>query len=109
MNPATIATAAKYAIIAGLGLYAYHKVSTVGGSIVSGIRGAIPEVAIEGVQATGQIAGNVFNIVTNPFDAFGIAPAAGSGGRNYWEKTVPWENTNDPVSNNDAGVNWNYF
>ena len=65
----------------------------------------IPPVVQEGVEAAGMIGSNFGNMLTNPLDAFGIKPPVSQ----VWILTLPWENTNDPVSNNDTGINFNYF
>jgi hypothetical protein len=44
-------------------------------------------------------------MLTDPLDAFGIRPPV----NNVWVITTPWENQNDPVSNNSSGINFNYF
>ncbi len=69
------------------------------------IGGLIPPVVQDGVQATGMIGSNFIHMLTDPLDAFGIRPPV----NNVWVITTPWENTNDPVSNNSSGINFNYF
>jgi len=73
------------------------------------VAGFIPPVVREGFEAAGLLTGEAFHMLTNPLDAFGIVPQQGAGGKAYWTKTTPWENPNDPVSNNDSGMNFNYF
>lgn len=65
----------------------------------------IPPVVQDGVQAAGLIGSNFANMLTDPLDAFGVRPPV----NNVWVITTPWENQNDPVSNNSTGMNFNYF
>ena len=83
--------------IVGVTYYAKNKVA-----------GFIPGVVKEGIGAGMLLTGEAFHMLTNPLDAFGIVPQQ-TGGKAYWTKTTPWENPNDPVSNNDSGINFNYF
>ncbi len=69
------------------------------------IGGLIPPVVQEGVEAAALIGSNFGNMITNPLETFGIRQPV----NNTWILTLPWENTNDPVSNNDSGINFNYF
>lgn len=63
--------------------------------------------------ALGETVNAVVETVQHPLDfsadLFGIVPRTDKRGRTTWVPTVPWENPNDPVSNNSSGVNWNYF
>ncbi|ADJ63870.1 hypothetical protein G5B88_12000 [Herbaspirillum seropedicae] len=65
----------------------------------------IPPVVQEGVEAAGLIGSNFGNMITNPLEAFGIRKPV----NNMWIYTTPWENTDDVVSNNSSGINFNYF
>jgi len=69
------------------------------------IADAIPETVKEGAQATGQIVGLAADAILHPLETFGVTPGASGS----WEKTSPAENSNDPTSNNDYGINFNLF
>ncbi|WP_079214984.1 hypothetical protein [Herbaspirillum robiniae] len=69
------------------------------------IGGLIPPVVQEGVEAATLIGSNFGNMLTDPLDAFGIRKPV----NNVWIYTTPWENTDDVVSNNSSGINFNYF
>lgn len=73
------------------------------------IDAAIPQVVKDGAQAVGALGGLAVNIVTDPLDAFGIVPADAGTSKQKWVRVNPWDNPNDPVSNNDNGINYNYF
>lgn len=82
----------------------------------------VPGVVRDGFEAGGVMVDNLAHSVLNPLDAFGIEPAGAA-----WEKTVPWAAPvpsfndrrfsgevdfpmqSDPVSNNNLGMNFNYF
>jgi hypothetical protein len=86
--------------------------------------GAVPQVAKDGIEASGQLAKLGANMVAHPLDTFGIAPGVDQYGVPTWEQSTPWETpaynpdpaqqpvpskpgSIDPVSNNEAGINWN--
>ena len=70
----------------------------------------VPDVVKEGVGAAGVLTANALQIAVDPLDGFGILPKMDQyGGELWWVQTTPWENRNDPVSNNDTGINFNYF
>lgn len=73
------------------------------------IDASIPKVVKDGLEASYVLAREAANIVSDPLDGFGIVPADEGTGKQKWVKTTPWENTNDPVSNNDSGINFNLF
>lgn len=85
-----------------------------GGAVVAAIAYAyyktnIPPVIKEGFEAAGILGGLAFNAVTEPLDTFGIRPANNAYGIPKWQPTAPWLNEADVVSNNESGINWNYF
>lgn len=73
------------------------------------INGSIPQVVKDGLEATYILAREAGNIVSDPLDDFGIVPADEGTSKQKWVRTTPWENANDPVSNNDSGINFNLF
>jgi hypothetical protein len=107
--------------VVGIGAYAAYKITGGFKQLVA----AVPQVVKDGAEAVGQLGQLGANIVTNPLDAFGVQPKVGSDGSTAWEKTVPWANmvyssdiptpefssmsSEDPVSNNASGINFNYF
>ncbi|WP_151446735.1 hypothetical protein [Lacisediminimonas profundi] len=110
------------AALAGAGLYLGYKMK----KGISGLTALVPEVVKDGAQAMGQLGKLGAAIVTDPLDAFGIRPATTTSGAPAWEPTVPWANqvpsgyhdpvydypilsSEDPVSNNSSGINFNLF
>lgn len=73
------------------------------------IDATIPQVVKDGLEATYILAREAANIVSDPLDGFGIVPADEGTGKQKWVKTTPFDNPNDPVSNNDSGINYNLF
>lgn len=73
------------------------------------IANVVPPVVKEGAQAAGTLATETAHAVAHPLDAFGVSPAATATGTAYWQPTTPQENPQDVVSNNDLGINFNYF
>lgn len=100
-------------------LYLYKKLK----AAASGLGDVVPQVVKDGAQATGLIAQLGVNAVIHPLDTFGIAPNLYPDGTPIWTQTTPWENpvytptppfnpdlsSADPVSNNNQGINFNYF
>lgn len=101
-----------YAKIAAIAVGAYVIVKGVK-SGYSYIDQAIPQVVKDGTSAAGQMIIYGVHTIGDPLDTFGVSPATGSDGQPLWEKTYPWATTssssNDPVSNNDSGINYNLF
>lgn len=91
------------ALVVGIAIYYGAK------KLGSGISAAIPQVVKDGAEAAGQLGGLGVNIVTNPLDAFGVSPKTDTNGAAAWTPTTPQSNVNDPVSNNDSGMNFNLF
>ena len=93
----------------------FGAVAVVGGYLLlkkagSLISNAVPPVVKEGAEASGVLAENTYNMIFHPLDAFGISAAPTVNGTPYWIPATPQENTTaDPVSNNDTGINFNYF
>lgn len=111
------------AALVGVVGYALYRIK--GG--LGALGAAVPQVVKDGADATWQLGKLGAHIVTDPLDAFGVTPTD-KNGQTTWEKTAPWaspvrssyhdpvygdalppDSTNDPVSNNAAGVNWNLF
>ena len=106
--------------IIGVGLYAAYRLT--GG--IKQLASLVPTVVKDGADAAAQLGKLGANIVTNPLDAFGVQPKVNSDGSTAWDKTVPWANmvytgeapqpdfylsSEDPVSNNSTGMNFNLF
>lgn len=70
---------------------------------------AVPQVVKDGAEAAGVLFWEGSKIAADPLDGFGIRPGTLPNGQKKWQPTVPWENRDAPVSNNDAGINFNYF
>ena len=100
-------TLAKYAAIGLVAYLAYRQVQK-GTHAVTGFYQTVSDI---GGQIW-EVASEVGHVVTSPVetinDTFGIEPRVYPDGSTKWEKTVPWTSSS-PVSNNDAGINWNYF
>ncbi|MES2027352.1 MAG: hypothetical protein V4448_17535 [Pseudomonadota bacterium] len=77
-------------------VYAYWKTS-------------LPGVVKEGWEAAGILGGLGLDMITEPLDTFGISPGNNVYGVPKWQPTAPWWNPADVVSNNDSGINFNYF
>lgn len=101
MKADTVIEGVKIIAIGAAAYFAYRAVSK-GANAVTGF-----------YQTVTDAAGAVVDVVTTPVatfgDVFGIVPKVDQYGRTKWSPTTPWENKNDPVSNNDLGVNFNYF
>lgn len=69
------------------------------------ISDAIPETVKDGAEATGKLAGLAADAILHPLETFGVSP----GANGTWSTTTPYENPNDPTSNNDYGINFNLF
>lgn len=85
-----------------------------GGVVVAAVayaywKTSIPGVVKEGFEAAGILGGLAIDMVTDPLDTFGISPGLNVYGVRKWEPTAPWWNAADVVSNNDTGINFNYF
>lgn len=101
MKAETVIEGAKLLAIGAAAYFAYRAVSD-GAKSVAGF-----------YQRVTDAAGVAVDVVTHPVevvsDIFGIMPRQDEYGRTKWSPTTPWENKNDPVSNNDLGINFNYF
>jgi hypothetical protein len=101
MKAETVIEGAKLIAIGAAAYFAYRAVSS-GAKTVTGFYQKVTDavgVAVDVVSHPVEVAG----------DIFGIMPRQDEYGRTKWSPTTPWENKNDPVSNNDLGVNFNYF
>lgn len=91
-----------------------------------GLSDMVPQKVKDGTQAAVQLGKLGVNIITDPLDAMGIVPAWNDlRSSTNWERNLPWTDaiydpktygksdapnvSNDPVSNNDSGVNYNLF
>lgn len=90
--------------VIGAVFYATNKIKKGVSDLVDGALDYVPDTVIEGIDAAWQLGQLGANIVVSPLDTFGALPGGGKG----WSPTVPWK-SDDPVSNNDAGINYNYF
>lgn len=106
MNTSDVINIAKIGALA-IGVYVVVKgVKSAYGSISD----SVPTVIKEGFTAGGELIIYGGHLIADPLDAFGVRPAVGVDGKPLWEKTYPWGVGNtDPVSNNDSGINFNYF
>ncbi len=95
-----------YAVVglAGIGALWYLKKK-----VSDAISAVVPAVVSEGVEATGTMIDQFGNIVMHPLNAFGIESGVNALGVPNWQRVMPGENLDDPVSNNDLGVNFNLF
>lgn len=109
--------------LAGVIVYLGYK--TFAGA--SALFNAIPQVVKDGAQATWTLGNYAAHGIADPLDAFGISPSIMPDGTPAWQPTTPWaepaftsyhdpvygdlssQYTSDPVSNNNAGINFNYF
>lgn len=90
------------AVVALGGYLLYRKLAGV-------VSAAIPPVVKEGAQATTTLATEAVNIAAHPLDAFGVSPAMSAGNTPIWTPTVPWNNPDNPVSDNPAGIDFSQF
>ncbi len=72
------------------------------------VSGYVPAVVYDGFEASYVLGNQLVDTVLHPLDAFGIEPGVFVDGTAKYTKTVPWL-SDDPVSNNDSGMNFNYF
>ena len=87
---------------------AYYAKKKIGAGIAS-LTDLVPEVVQEGFGAASVLAWSAADVITDPLDGFGIRPGVNLYGDKKWRPIVPWENPDDVVSNNDTGMNFNYF
>lgn len=68
----------------------------------------LPAAVADGFEASTVLGAEFVDGILHPLNAFGIAPGTFPDKTKKYELTVPWL-SNDSVSNNDSGINFNYF
>lgn len=72
------------------------------------VAGFVPDVVADGFEASSVLGYEAVDAILHPLNAFGIAPGNFPDGKPKYAITLPWL-SDDPVSNNDSGMNFNYF
>lgn len=101
------ATIAKVGLVVIVVAYAWKRGA---GGIVGDIGDKLASVVMDFSSQAGSAAvRGVEAVVAVPLDVFGVSPSKTPAGNDKWLKTVPWSNTDNPVSDNDSGMNFGLF
>ncbi|MFZ6748036.1 hypothetical protein [Undibacterium sp. Ren11W] len=100
-------TIAKVGLVVLVAAYAWKRGA---GGIVGDIGDKLASVVMDFSSQAGSAAvRGVEAVVAVPLDVFGVVPAKTPAGNDKWVKTTPWSNPDNPVADNDSGINFGLF